>query len=81
MIAPQVRALSRGMERCAVRGTRCREKRESEAAAARLKGNRFYRGKRWEKALEFYTASLRQNPYAVATLSNIAQVRLSTRLA
>lgn len=50
------------------------DKKDSEATAARLKGNRFYRAKRWEKALELYMASLRARPYTVNTLANVAQV-------
>lgn len=50
------------------------DKKDSEATAARLKGNRFYKAKRWEKALELYMASLKARPYAVNTLANVAQV-------
>ncbi|CAN0534722.1 unnamed protein product, partial [Ectocarpus sp. 12 AP-2014] len=49
------------------------EKKDSEATAARLKGNRFYKAKRWEKALELYMTSLKARPYAVNTLANVAQ--------
>ena len=48
--------------------------KEAEATAARLKGNRFYRARRWDKALELYVGSLRARPYTVKTLANIAQV-------
>lgn len=51
------------------------DKKDSEATAARLKGNRFYRAKRWEKALELYMTSLRARPYTVNTLANVAQVK------
>lgn len=51
-----------------------REKKDSKATAARLKGNRFYKAKRWEKALELYMDSLRARPYIVNTLANVAQV-------
>lgn len=50
------------------------EKKDSEATTARLKGNRFYKSKRWEKALELYKTSLKARPYAVNTLANVAQV-------
>ena len=50
------------------------EKKESAATAARLKGNRFYKAKRWEEALELYMTSLKAKPYAVNTLANVAQV-------
>ncbi|CAN0064567.1 unnamed protein product, partial [Ectocarpus sp. 4 AP-2014] len=50
-----------------------RLKKDSEATTARLKGNRFYKAKRWEKALELYMTSLRARPYAVNTLANVAQ--------
>lgn len=53
----------------------CSDKKDSEATAARLKGNRFYKAKRWEKALELYMTSLKARPYAVNTLANVAQVR------
>ncbi|CBN78096.1 conserved unknown protein [Ectocarpus siliculosus] len=49
------------------------EKKDSEATTARLKGNRFYKAKRWEKALELYMTSLKARPYAVNTLANVAQ--------
>lgn len=52
------------------------DKKVSAATAARLKGNRFYKGKRWEKALDLYMTSLKARPYAVNTLANIAQVRV-----
>lgn len=55
------------------------EKKESEATAARLKGNRCYRRKCWEKALGFYLESLRVRPYTVVTLANIAQVGLNVK--
>ena len=51
------------------------ERKDSEATAARLRGNRFYRAKRWEEALQRYMASLKARPYAVNTLANVAQVR------
>lgn len=54
--------------------TRRSEKKESAATAARLKGNRFYKAKRWEQALELYMTSLKAKPYAVNTLANVAQV-------
>lgn len=53
----------------------CSDKKDSEATAARLKGNRLYKAKRWEKALELYMNSLKARPYAVNTLANVAQVR------
>lgn len=59
---------------CDTSSTRRSEKKESEATAARLKGNRFYKAKRWVKALELYMTSLKAKPYAVNTLANIAQV-------
>lgn len=60
---------------CGTLSTRRSEKKESAATAARLKGNRFYKAKRWEKALELYMTSLKAKPYAVNTLANVAQVR------
>ncbi|CAM9250109.1 unnamed protein product [Chrysoparadoxa australica] len=53
-----------------------REKKENAAGAARLKGNRYYKLKKWDQALEFYQKSLRSSPYQVSTLSNTAQVYL-----
>ncbi|CAN0262656.1 unnamed protein product, partial [Hapterophycus canaliculatus] len=52
------------------------DKKESGATAARLKGNRFYKAKHWEKALDLYMTSLKARPYAVNTLANIAQTLL-----
>ncbi len=57
----------------------CSDKKDSEATAARLKGNRFYKAKRWDKALELYMNSLKARPYAVKTLANVAQVRQMLR--
>lgn len=65
-----------GSRLCNVRTTSklSSEKKDSEATTARLKGNRFYKAKRWEKALELYMTSLKARPYAVNTLANVAQV-------
>lgn len=51
------------------------DKKDSAATAARLKGNRFFKAKQWEKALELYMTSLKARPYAINTLANVAQVR------
>ncbi|CAN0135886.1 unnamed protein product, partial [Scytosiphon promiscuus] len=53
-----------------------RDEKDSASTAARLKGNRFYKAKLWEKALDLYMTSLRARPYAVNTLANIAQTML-----
>lgn len=50
------------------------EKTDFQATAARLKGNRFYKAKRWDEALGHYMTSLRARPYIANTLGNVAQV-------
>jgi tetratricopeptide (TPR) repeat protein len=38
----------------------------------RLKGNRFFKAKKYAEAIEKYMASLKVQPYTVNTLTNIA---------
>ena len=40
----------------------------------RLKGNRFFKVKQYEKALELYIEGLKESPYDSKTTLNIAQV-------
>mmetsp|Transcript_21311 Transcript_21311/g.27710 ORF Transcript_21311/g.27710 Transcript_21311/m.27710 type:complete len:1112 (+) Transcript_21311:77-3412(+) len=46
--------------------------KESGANVLRLKGNRFFKAKRFSEAIEKYMASLKVQPYTVNTLNNIA---------
>eukprot|EP00752_Nemacystus_decipiens_P002264 g2145.t1 len=69
----EARRMSPRLRTCGPSSTRRSEKKESAATTARLKGNRFYKAKRWERALEMYMTSLKAKPYAVNTLANVAQ--------
>jgi hypothetical protein len=42
----------------------------------RLKGNRFFKAKRFKEALEKYMGSLKEKPYEVNTLSNVCMAHL-----
>ena len=53
--------------------------KEETAAALRLKGNRYFKAKKFARALELYVESLRAQPYVAATLVNICQVHMRTR--
>ena len=46
------------------------------ANVLRLKGNRFFKAKRYGEALERYMASLKEKPYDVSTLNNVAMAHL-----
>lgn len=46
--------------------------KESGANVLRLKGNRFFKAKKYSEAIEKYMASLKVQPYTVNTLNNIA---------
>lgn len=48
------------------------EEKKSGANVLRLKGNRFFKAKRYSEAIEKYMASLKVQPYAVNTLTNIS---------
>lgn len=39
-----------------------------------LAGNRFFKAKNYEKALELYMDAMKETPYDIKTLTNIAQV-------
>lgn len=46
--------------------------KESGANVLRLKGNRFFKAKKYNEAIEKYMASLKVQPYTVNTLTNIS---------
>ena len=50
------------------------KKKQDSADVARLKGNRFFKRKEYDQALEHYFDALKNMPYEPKTLTNIAQV-------
>jgi tetratricopeptide (TPR) repeat protein len=52
------------------------EKKKDSANIARLKGNRYFKAKSFDKALECYMDSLKELPFDAKTTNNIAQVFL-----
>lgn len=50
------------------------KKKAESSDISRLKGNRYYKAKQYEKALEYYMEALKDSPYDTKTLTNIAQV-------
>ena len=56
-----------------------RQKKEETAAAKRLKGNRYFKRKKFAAALALYMESLAVRPYERATLLNAAQVFLKQK--
>jgi hypothetical protein len=51
-------------------------KKEEGAELLRLRGNRFFKARQWDKALQHYMDSLRQSQFRIETITNIAQVRV-----
>lgn len=50
------------------------KKKDDSASSLRLKGNRWFKAKQWDKALVCYMDSLKVAPFKVETLTNVAQV-------
>ena len=50
------------------------EKKQESADISRLKGNRYFKAKAYDKALELYMEALKDCPFDAKTLNNIAQV-------
>lgn len=50
------------------------KKKQDSADISRLKGNRYFKKKDFNNALEHYMEALKVMPYDVKTLTNIAQV-------
>jgi tetratricopeptide (TPR) repeat protein len=50
------------------------EKKQESADISRLKGNRYFKAKSYEKALELYMEALRECPFDAKTVNNVAQV-------
>ncbi|KAG5186749.1 hypothetical protein JKP88DRAFT_308946 [Tribonema minus] len=55
---------------------RAREKRANTANSLRLKGNRYFNARQYQKALGLYMDSLRDEPYCAAVLSNAAMAHI-----
>lgn len=51
-------------------------KKQETADISRLKGNRFFKARNFERALELYMDALKESPYDAKTLLNVAQVRM-----
>jgi tetratricopeptide (TPR) repeat protein len=50
------------------------EKKQESADISRLKGNRYFKARSYEKALELYMEALRECPFDAKTVNNVAQV-------
>ena len=57
-----------------------KQKKDDTAAATRLKGNRYFKAKKYDDALKLYRESLGVRPYEKTTLLNVAQVFLKMAL-
>lgn len=57
------------------------EKKQESADISRLKGNRYFKARAYDKALEFYMEALKDCPFDAKTVNNIAQVRRGYSLA
>lgn len=51
-----------------------KQRKEENADVLRLKGNRFFKAKQFDRALQYYMDSLKASQFRVETLTNIAQV-------
>ncbi|KAH8043433.1 hypothetical protein JL721_13138 [Aureococcus anophagefferens] len=57
-----------------------KQKKDDTATATRLKGNRYFKAKKYDDALRLYRESLGVRPYEKTTLLNVAQVFLKMAL-
>mmetsp|Transcript_35124 Transcript_35124/g.81377 ORF Transcript_35124/g.81377 Transcript_35124/m.81377 type:complete len:1191 (-) Transcript_35124:133-3705(-) len=55
------------------------KKQKETCDALRLKGNRYFKAKRFTEALGFYMDSLKEKPYMINTLTNVIQVHIKLR--
>lgn len=55
-----------------------REKQAQSADANRLKGNNYFKAKKYDVALKYYLDALKSQPFDVKVLMNIAQAYLKT---
>lgn len=55
------------------------EKKQDSADISRLKGNRYFKAKAYDKALEFYMEALKESPFDAKTVNNIAQVYIKMK--
>lgn len=56
-----------------------RKQKEEEAEKNRLKGNKFFKAKQFDRACELYMEALKESPFDVKTLTNIAQVHIKQK--
>ena len=56
-----------------------RKKKEEDAEKCRLKGNKFFKAKNFDRANELYMEALKESQYDVKTLTNIAQVCIKSK--
>lgn len=49
-------------------------KKQESADISRLKGNRYFKAKQYDRALEYYMEALKDVPFDAKTVNNIAQV-------
>jgi len=54
-------------------------KKAESAEVSRLKGNRHFKNRQWERALESYMEALKEQPFDAKTVNNIAQVHIKTK--
>lgn len=55
------------------------QKKQESADIARLRGNRFFKAKQFDRALDEYMEALKVLPYEIKTLTNIAQVHIKLK--
>jgi len=51
------------------------EKKQESANILRLKGNNYFKLKKFDKALEFYYDAMKESPFDSKLVNNIAQVK------
>lgn len=51
-------------------------RKQESSDISRLKGNRYFKARNFDRALELYMEALKESPYDAKTLLNIAQVAL-----
>eukprot|EP01036_Dinobryon_divergens_P025280 gene25280-33810_t len=54
-------------------------KKQESADISRLKGNRYFKARNFERALELYMEALKESPYDSKTLLNVAQVHIKSK--
>jgi tetratricopeptide (TPR) repeat protein len=56
-----------------------RKKKEENAEKNRIKGNKFFQAKKFDRANELYMEALKESPFDVKTLTNIAQAHIKQK--